>query len=965
MQNNLGLNRAQRRQIEAAKRTEAPKIAARVGVSPAVTELRNLLDELEQHGAIDARQATVVRDRAEVWEGSDERARLVALDRLASAAAPRLARKAVASLEALIPGQSRIELAALSPTEGGRRTIAAELPADSPRLIEELSALLPTGNLHVGRERRAPQWSGHAAAKTEDIAESRIAVFDFDRPPGLSDDEWIIRRAEIQHRLEACDPCLILSTGGGLHGWFRLVPTSDRAEMAQRAVTLNATMRAVGADPIADMARIVRLPWTINFPDAKKRAKGRTIALVHPIYENHAAEAWTFEELDQAMRQAFGVQAGTAAQPGATSTPAGQAFGRDRAPSTEIATRVLQALPNDSDGPFQDRAAWITVLHAYAGATGNVPEARSAWLEWSSQFDPDTTEAERLWDTLNFDRLSGGWRNLRALLAKHGSASDRQAIQAAVIQSAFGDEPDDDAMERMAVAAKGSPGRKTIAEKLANFVRQNGELWVDKAGDAYVRFRDQNGATRDYALASRAGRLAVQSLIGRSGTYPTDEQMKQVLGILTAMARTAGEVHEAHLRFAAEQDTIYLHLDGPRNDVLVSEPGVWRIVPAELTRVRFVAPDGAEAIPSPSAGTGQKLPDLLRKHMALPAMSQADPDDPGVQGLAAILAFICGAVMPARRSMKPVLIFDGAAGSGKTTAVHVIGGLLDPHAHALGTAPRDGEHLSVLAKNRALVRLDNISSFSAAMSDLLCNIASGGAFQRRELFTNGELASWELSRPVVISAISLSLASDLEDRSVRVTLERRSTPWSERAAHAAFEADRPTMLGALADMLAAGLALLPKIDMDKAPVAAPRFRDATELAEACARTLGWRDWLLTEALVAARREGQQALFAGDPLAQKLVRVLKTCAGHAWTGTAGELLAQVEAVGGPTWGAKGRPSTPTQLSARLTRIEPAWIAAGGVIQRGFRGRGDAKQKTIALTASPQMIQEAHHADPFDV
>jgi hypothetical protein len=84
-------------------------------------------------------------------------------------------------------------------------------------------------------------------------------------------------------RLQAIKPkpTVILFSGGGYQAFWKLdepLHDMEKAEAINRGLAL-----ALGADDCFNVDRIMRLPGTINWPNAKKRAAGRTEALAYVI----------------------------------------------------------------------------------------------------------------------------------------------------------------------------------------------------------------------------------------------------------------------------------------------------------------------------------------------------------------------------------------------------------------------------------------------------------------------------------------------------------------------------------------------------------------------------------------------------------------------------------------------------------------------------------------------------------
>lgn len=115
----------------------------------------------------------------------------------------------------------------------------------------------------------------HKKPTKADIVAGRFAHVDIDPPKG---DGTFDKQHEVA-RLEGltCPPSFILDSGGGLQAFWRLStsPTSlDELE------ALNCSIRDIcGGDNCQNIDRIMRVPGTVNWLDARKRARGRTPVL--------------------------------------------------------------------------------------------------------------------------------------------------------------------------------------------------------------------------------------------------------------------------------------------------------------------------------------------------------------------------------------------------------------------------------------------------------------------------------------------------------------------------------------------------------------------------------------------------------------------------------------------------------------------------------------------------------------
>ena len=78
-------------------------------------------------------------------------------------------------------------------------------------------------------------------------------------------------------------PTLIIDSGGGLQAFWRLAGPASIAEV--EAVNRGLAER-LGGDNCHNIDRLMRLPGTINYPNAKKRAAGRIPSLAKVTYDS-------------------------------------------------------------------------------------------------------------------------------------------------------------------------------------------------------------------------------------------------------------------------------------------------------------------------------------------------------------------------------------------------------------------------------------------------------------------------------------------------------------------------------------------------------------------------------------------------------------------------------------------------------------------------------------------------------
>ncbi|MBX3552903.1 MAG: hypothetical protein KF697_10620 [Pseudolabrys sp.] len=171
------------------------------------------------------------------------------------------------------------------------------------------------------------------------------------------------------------------------------------------------------------------------------------------------------------------------------------------------------------------------------------------------------------------------------------------------------------------------------------------------------------------------------------------------------------------------------------------------------------------------------------------------------------------------RGPYPVIVLSGEQGSAKSTSA-ILRALLDPNTAPLRALPREDRDLFIAASNGHVLAFDNVSGLPAWISDTLCRLATGGGFAVRQLYSDQDEVLFDAARPVILNGIEdIVTRPDLADRAVFLTLEpipeQRRRP--EQELWAAFDTERPRILGALLDAVAKGLAMLPQTRLDKLP----------------------------------------------------------------------------------------------------------------------------------------------------
>jgi hypothetical protein len=225
----------------------------------------------------------------------------------------------------------------------------------------------------------------------------------------------------------------------------------------------------------------------------------------------------------------------------------------------------------------------------------------------------------------------------------------------------------------------------------------------------------------------------------------------------------------------------------------------------------------------------------------------------------------------------------------------------------------------------------------------MCRLASGGSFAVRRLYTDEDEVLFEAARPVVLNGIEEVITRpDLADRAIFLTLEPISEQQRrpERELWREFELQRPSILGALLDIVAHGLRTLPNVRITRWP----RMADFAQWGTACEGA-----FVPAGAFLRAYRENRIAardgLVEADPVADR-VREIMTYR-STWSGSASDLLRAGAANGFPPHRADW-PTSPRALAGRLRRAQTLLRTFG--IEMAFGREGRLGTRIIRMSRS---------------
>lgn len=392
--------------------------------------------------------------------------------------------------------------------------------------------------------------------------------------------------------------------------------------------------------------------------------------------------------------------------------------------------------------------------------------------------------------------------------------------------------------------------RQSQASMLVEFVQARADLLHDDDKNVYAIDRGTREVRR---IDGRAFRDYLSASFYRAeGIAPRDQAIREALGTLAGIGRYHGERATVHLRAAGVSGNYCLDLAEPgRSRAIRVGAGAWSI--EDRPAVLFHRTDAMQPLPAPvRGGSIDQLWSIVNV-------------TPSCRLL--VIAWLIECLRP--DTPFPMLELIGEQGSAKSTTQAALRRLIDPNSCDLRGAPKSAEDIFVGAGVNWLASYENVSHLPAPMQDALCVLATGGGFAKRRLYSDADEAVISVKRPVVLNGISAAVtAQDLIDRTVSVetpVIELRQEVtdlWRE------FEAERPRILGALLDIAAAALRVLPDIHL--APEDRPRLAEFARLGMAVAVAVGEPPHAFMAQFNASRQESIGRTIDASPVASAVL-----------------------------------------------------------------------------------------------
>ena len=475
-----------------------------------------------------------------------------------------------------------------------------------------------------------------------------------------------------------------------------------------------------------------------------------------------------------------------------------------------------------------------------------------------------------------------------------------------------------------------------MAKALIALAERSCGFFYDERGDGYATVTDKD-IRLTLRLRSKAFRgWLTGTFYKTTGRAAGREALSTALAILEAKATYDSPHREMFNRFAMDGDTVFIDLADKRWRAVKLTATGWEIL--DQPPVMFRRYTHQQALPEPIGGG--KLSDI-HAHLAIKSN-----DDKYL--LEAFLVACAFSNVP-----RPAITFHGPQGASKTTTACCIKAITDPSLLGsvdLGKAPAD---LAQILDHHGVPCLDNLTSIPQWAADMLCRGITGGAFSKRELYSDDSDIIVSFMRPIIITGINIPThAPDLLDRLLLIELERISpskrldetTFWSR------FDEDRGRLFGSLLAAIAGTLKHLPNLNLPKMA----RMADFTRIACAYAEYAGIGSKKMLAIIMRHTSRQTEEVLAADTVATAIFEFIKKK--ESWTGTATELLELLNQ-SAPKPRPHGWPTQPNLLTRKMNTVRTTLNQAGVSFVTERRGRKSDRKLILGYKVKPPSVSSA--------
>lgn len=609
-------------------------------------------------------------------------------------------------------------------------------------------------------------------------------------------------------------------------------------------------------------------------------------------------------------------------------------------PATEYEWKATDISPTDRPGDRLNKlSSWNEILEPH----GWVEESKDRWRR------PGKDKGEGISATTNYDdhpmlyvfstsaspfEANKGYSKFRVFaLLNHGGGYKAAAKAAATMYPST----------EISTKQHDQTEAKSLIESIMD--REDVVLFHDDKGNGYISF-EISGHRESWSCKGRDIKRWLSHQVWVKNKKPvTPDMMKNILSVLEANACHEGMEHKLHNRVAWRNGELWYDLADPDWQAVKIGSQGWEVMNTPPILFKRYSHHKAQVLPQKNGDPG-----LFLKYINIT----------NEQHKLLLMVFLVSCFIP--DFPHPILIVFGSHGGGKSTLSKLLRSTNDPSVIDVIRMPDNHKELIQTLSHHHFLFFDNVSYISESASDDLCGAITGSAFSKRELYTDDDDIIYNLMNCIGINGINLvATRPDLLDRSMLIELERvdEENKKSEEDIYAAFQADLPSILGGVFDVIVKAINIKPGITADRLP----RMVDFALWGCAIAEALGYtkEDFLTAYDINIVRQT--EMLLNDNVVATAIVTFMD--GKDDWRGTPTQLLNQLDShaslTGIDTWekywpkGANALSRKLNELSTPLKKMGYSVVISTTGIERFIQIRKVLKNTPTPATLSATPLQ----------
>lgn len=339
-----------------------------------------------------------------------------------------------------------------------------------------------------------------------------------------------------------------------------------------------------------------------------------------------------------------------------------------------------------------------------------------------------------------------------------------------------------------------------------------------ETGEPYVTTISSDGYPLTFPLNSKSftNHLHLEMLMYCNTGCP-EESFSPFISTMTAYAEREKKVRKVNKRIGMDKNSTIFYDLNDKNHVFVkiTRNGVSLISSSMLGRyLPFIQKTSmAPQVQPRIQATGKTLVELLSPFFNLKNKTQ----------IVLLATTIVSWFFP--NIAKPIILFTGEPGAGKTLACTLVNRIVDPCSHANFNLKKKISDLAPIFANHYVSLIDNVSTISDDVSDFFATAVTKSSIGSRQLYTNGELniISFDHCAILLAGVDNFVAREDLMTRIIHFPLEIASPRIPETELIKNFEKILPDILHEIFQILAHVLNLKAEIEEKKANSEDPGF----------------------------------------------------------------------------------------------------------------------------------------------